>query len=127
MSALLDFSADASYAERTQALCAHGFAVWDVVYRCARPGSLDADIDVHSLQANDFRQFFAAHPHIRRVFFNGASAERFFRQHASPQLAAASELPNLPALQLCRLPSTSPAHASLRLPEKLAAWRALLP
>lgn len=107
------------YTQRLACLQAHGLALWDVMAGCERRGSLDADIVPASVAVNDFASLFFAYPGIRRVFFNGAAAEKAFRQQVLPRLVAP-----LPALT--RLPSTSPAHAALAYPEKLAAWRAIL-
>jgi hypoxanthine-DNA glycosylase len=107
------------YGSRLARLQAHGLALWDVMAGCERRGSLDADIVPASVAVNDFASLFSAYPGIRRVFFNGAAAEKAFRQHVLPCLCG-----DLPAL--ARLPSTSPAHAALAYPEKLAAWRAIL-
>lgn len=108
------------YADRAAELMARGVAVWDVLRTCRRPGSLDSAIDEASIETNDFAAFFAAHANIRRVFFNGAKAESVYQRRVLPQLEAA-----VAALPLCRLPSTSPAHASLDLEGKTAAWRVL--
>jgi len=106
------------YRLRVRRLKAARVALWDVLRSCARPGSLDADIERGSMESNDFAGFFAAHPGIVRVFFNGATAERLFRRLV---------LPTLPQLRArcARLPSTSPAHAALTFEEKLMAWRAV--
>jgi len=105
------------YAQRVAWLKAQGIALWDVVHACVRPGSLDADIDNASVVPNDFAGFFAAHPHLVRVLFNGATAEALFRRHV---LAA---LGTPPRPQLRRMPSTSPANAAWSFERKLAAWR----
>lgn len=107
------------YAERTARLRAAGVAVWDVLAACRRSGSLDAAIDPTSMQINDFPAFFAGHPGIVQVFFNGSTADAVFRRWVLRRLDPAA----LPAL--VRLPSTSPAHAGRSLAEKLTAWRAL--
>ncbi len=107
-----------AYPERVQCLRDAGVALWDVLHACQRPGSLDADIAPDSIVANDFAQFFARHPRLSHVFFNGGAAERHFNARVRPQLV-------LPQLHSQRLPSTSPAHAALTFPEKLAAWRAI--
>jgi len=107
-----------AYPARLQALRAAGLALWDVLQSCHRPGSLDADIAAEALVANDFEAFFRRHPAISHVYFNGAAAERLFARHARPRL-------NLPPAHFLRLPSTSPAHAALDFPAKLAAWRAI--
>lgn len=115
---LLGFDADAPYAARVRALTAAGYALWDVLGACRREGSLDAAIDPASLEVNDFAAFLAEHAGIDRIFFNGGFAERSFRRHVLP-------LPGrTPAL--ARLPSTSPANASIALADKRAAWHAIL-
>jgi hypoxanthine-DNA glycosylase len=120
MGSLFGAGPDLPYAARVRRLKACGVAVWDVLASCIRPGSLDSDIDEGSIAVNDFAGFFAAHPCIEAVFFNGAKAEATYRRRV---------LANLPgpgsALKAHRLPSTSPAHAALAFDAKLAAWEAL--
>lgn len=103
------------YPAKIQALLDADIAVWDVMRSCYRPGSLDAAIDKNTVIANDFQRFFAAHPRIRQIFFNGATAEQAFRRWVLPDLL-------IPNLRLQRLPSTSPAHAALSLQQKLQCW-----
>jgi len=107
------------YEARALKLRAAGIALWDVLASCTRRGSLDADIDPDSIHPNDFAAFFRTHPHISRVYFNGTMAEQSFRKHVLPHLVH-------PALHLRRLPSTSPANASLRYEQKLEAWKTIL-
>jgi len=113
---------DEDYPKRARRLQQLGYAVWDVLQSCSRASSLDSDIVESSIQPNDFRSFFDAHPGISRVFFNGAKAEIIFRRHV---------LKNLPKscqdLPYQRLPSTSPANAGMTLEKKRRAWRAILP
>jgi TDG/mug DNA glycosylase family protein len=104
------------YARRVRVLEHAGIAVWDVLASCTRGSSLDSDIDEDSIVANDFASFFRVHPRIQRVFFNGAKAEASFRRHVLPRLAATT-------LRIKRLPSTSPANASLSHARKLRSWR----
>lgn len=119
MAALLDFSLDLPYAQRLQALQSAGIALWDVIARCDRTGSLDAKIAKESIEANDFAGFLAIHRKIEHIFFNGAAAETAFRRYALPTLPGRE-------LQLHRLPSTSPAHAARGYAEKLAVWSAIV-
>ena len=119
MGELLGFVPDAPYATRTQALQRAGIAVWDVLQYCQRPGSLDSAIVRASEVANDFAAFFREHRAVTQVFFNGGAAEACFKRHCF-------ELTGARFLRFQRLPSTSPAHASLRFDAKLAVWRAAL-
>ena len=109
------------YEARVRALRASRIAVWDVLRSCVRPGSLDSSIEEEA--ANDFNAFFRRHPGIAHVFFNGAKAEASFRRHALP--AIGTPLRDR-VISYYRLPSTSPAHASLSYARKLKAWRAIL-
>jgi len=102
------------YAERLEILKSCGIALWDVLATCMRESSLDSHIRKEA--ANDFATFFAQHPHITHVFFNGAKAEQSFNRFVLGKQ-------ELPLLTLHRLPSTSPAHAGMRYAEKLQAWR----
>ena len=118
---ILGIPAALPYAERTRRLCAQGFALWDVLGACRRAGSLDTSIEQASIELNDFASFLAKHSRIDRIFFNGTAAERMFRKRALQTLPAHGEM------RMFRLPSTSPANASIPYPSKLAAWKALRP
>lgn len=115
--------AGSSYARRTAALCAARIALWDVIASCRRRGSLDAAIEHGSVQFNDFAHFFAHHPRIGCVAFNGGTAEALFRRHVLPGLSARLRARTL---RLVRLPSTSPAYAGLAPAGKRARWHQLL-
>ncbi len=119
MGDLLGAGPDLPYAERLARLQAAGIALWDVIADCRRSGSLDADIVKESVRANDFAGFFAAHPAVERVYFNGGAAETNFRRHVLPGLPGTT-------LRMLRLPSTSPAHAARSYAEKLAAWSVIV-
>lgn len=108
------------YELRIQRLKSAGIALWDVLATCRRAGSLDADIDPSSIYANDFTSFFLSHPHITQVFFNGAMAEKYYCKQVLPTL---TDRP----LRYLRLPSTSPAHASLSAEQKLNIWKIITP
>jgi TDG/mug DNA glycosylase family protein len=119
ITALLELDAATPYEGRILALKNARIAVWDVLRTCTREGSLDARIEKDSQVANNFRSFFRAHPGITRVFFNGAKSEECFRRHVLSSVGNDS-------IAYVRLPSTSPAHASLSLEQKLKAWRVIL-
>ena len=119
MSDLLGFDPDSSYEARLQELKTARIALWDVLQSCTRVGSLDSSIDAGSITVNDFQSFFRTHDKIHAVFFNGAMAESAYRQYVLPTV---STVP----VSYMRLPSTSPAHASLSYEQKLQAWRTAL-
>ena len=124
MGRLLDFdAAQTPYVTRVACLQQAGIAVWDVLQSCERAGSLDADIRRETQVVNDFATFFAVHPAITRIYFNGAHAEQVFRRFGMP---AMQSLPHALDVALVRLPSTSPAHASLSFDAKLAAWQQVM-
>jgi len=119
MGDLLGAGPGLDYPRRVEVLRSAGIALWDVLASCRRKGSLDSAIAGDSVAVNDFPAFFAAHPGIARVYFNGAMAEQCYRRHVRLP-------PDLRPLTLRRLPSTSPAHAALSYRQKLEAWRAVL-
>jgi len=109
------------YAARARALKSSGIALWDVLESCARQGSLDSAIDDATICANDFVSFYRAHPRIVQVFFNGAKAEACYRKHVLPLLGALAAPPSYR-----RLPSTSPANASMSRAQKQRVWKRAL-
>lgn len=109
------------YEERLQWLTSAGFALWDVLHSCVRPGSLDASIETDSIIANDLPGLLRARPAIGRLCCNGGTAFTMLRRHFGQQLTR-----EFPHLEVLRLPSSSPAAASWSPERKLAAWRAAL-
>jgi hypoxanthine-DNA glycosylase len=100
------------YDERLPRLLAHGFGLWDVLGACEREGSLDSAI--RKPAANDFARLRELCPLLETVGFNGQTSGKF-----APQFAAEG-------YRTVVLPSTSPAHASLTLAQKLVQWTALI-
>ncbi len=100
------------YAARIAAVQAAGIAIWDVFASCERNGSLDAAI--RNALPNELAAVKKSALAIRRVCFNGRMAARLQR-----------EIETL-GYEVCILPSTSPAHAGMRVEEKLLRWRAAL-
>jgi len=105
------------YPLRLQILTENRIALWDVIQRCHRPGSLDSAISENGLETNDFDGFFKKHPHISHVFFNGQKAAGLFKKRVLPGLAD--------QYQCCVLPSTSPANAATSYAVKLEKWSVL--
>lgn len=119
MGELIGFDVRTPYPERIDALKNADIALWDVLHSCQRKGSLDTAIESDSITANDLDAFLDIHSSIKLLCFNGATAERCFRQHVKLKAEHA-------AIAQIRLPSTSPAHAALSFGQKLSAWRSAL-
>jgi TDG/mug DNA glycosylase family protein len=116
MGELFGASPELDYDERLRCLQHRHIAVWDVLKLCTREGSLDSAIVESTIECNDFAALFARCPKIAQVFFNGAKAETTYQRYVAPVLAT-------PQIRFRRLPSTSPAHASLDHAAKLSAWK----
>jgi len=118
-SQLLGFDPGLPYGMRLLALQSAKIALWDVAYSCQRQGSLDSEIKPGSVIPNDIVGLLRKHPTIKHIIFNGVAAESYFKRLIQPQLTCC-----LPALH--RLPSTSPAHASLSMKDKYTEWQTVL-
>ena len=121
MSVLFDMVHGLDYEKRCKKLMDNHLAVWDVLKACQRQGSLDQHIDAASMIINDFNLFLTQHPNITKIIFNGTKAEQVFNRHVLPTLTEQQT-----AIVRLRLPSTSPAHASCSLEDKLNIWRQAL-
>lgn len=109
------------YRQRCDLLIQKRIAVWDVLKSCRRPGSLDQHIETESMVANDFVSFLQNYPSIKQIVFNGGKAEQVFNRYVVKQLEEAGISPIY-----LRLPSTSPAHASMRYETKQLVWHQAL-
>lgn len=112
------FGIKGRYATRLQSLKEHKIALWDVFKHCERQGSLDSNIKDSSIIANDFESFLSAHSQITHIFFNGAKAETSFNKLVKLGLSNRHA-----SIIYTRLPSTSPAMASLTLQQKTELWK----
>lgn len=106
------------YEQRLEPLRRAGIALWDVCHAAHRPGSLDSAIVAATVVPNPIARFLAAHVGVALICFNGGGAEKLFNNFVLPNLTPAQA-----AIPRVRLPSTSPAHAAMRIDEKLAKWR----
>ena len=76
---------------------------------------------IQEMEPNDFARFFHPHGQIALIGFNGQTAAKLFERFVAPELTPeAAKIP-----RRC-LPSTSPAHASMRFAQKLEIWREAL-
>jgi hypoxanthine-DNA glycosylase len=120
MSELFGVQWTQSYESRINQIKTLPLVLWDVLRFCHREGSLDADIREDHMQPNAIPHLLAQHPSISLVCFNGATSEKIFKQRVT------ALIPDIQRLKLIRLPSTSPAHASLTLAQKTEAWSEIL-
>ena len=100
------------YGKRIQFLYSNRIALWDVFKSCEREGSLDNNI--RKEESNDIAGLLEAFPNIRYVFCNGGAAWKQFQTNGFPFVKR-------PVFGL-RLPSTSPANASIPYETKLEQW-----
>lgn len=120
---LLAFDQALSYQQKLKRVVERNIALWDVLYRCTRSGSLDSAIEGNSVVVNDFSTFFSQQQNLKAIFFNGARAEMEFKKRVA--LPAFYQRTGT-VIKLIRLPSTSPAMASLTLNQKRQAWKIIL-
>ncbi len=113
MAELFGASPRLPYAERTAMLVKNRIALWDVCAAAHRPGSLDSAI--RDPLPNDFAAFLDSHPQVALICFNGAKAAQLYARMVRLP-------PGTRPIRSVTLPSTSPAHAAMPYPVKLARW-----
>ncbi|PLZ01526.1 DNA-deoxyinosine glycosylase [Burkholderia sp. WAC0059] len=102
------------YQNRLATLLAHRIGLWDVMAEARRTGSLDSRIRDHS--SNDLIALIDTLPDLVAIAFNGGTAAKI----GVKVLGERGD-----KYRLLRLPSSSPAHASVSYAAKLAIWRQL--
>lgn len=107
-----------NYNQRKSILINNKIAVWDVLESCFRSGSLDTAIKMKSIKVNEFNRLFSSYQTIEKVFFNGSKAEAIYTKHVLPYLNV-----QFNHLHYAKLPSTSPAYASMTLQQKTQVWK----
>lgn len=111
------FDCELSYEQRLEEVQSSGVALWDVLASCVREGSLDSHIETASIRTNDFAGFLASHPGVTAVFCNGGTAFQMFKKRVLPELPK-----QFVDVRVRQLPSTSPAHASMKMAQKCEVW-----
>ncbi len=120
MGEIFNFDYEIDYQQRIAMVNAYKVGIWDVLQSCRRHGSLDAKIEAATIVTNDFTSFFACHPQVRLLVFNGSRAETEFKKRIVPTLGDTRK-----RLDMIRMPSTSPAMAMMNYQRKYKAWRSI--
>ena len=118
MARIFNFSDKLTYSEKLDTLNQAGVGLWDVIATCYREGSLDTAIQTKDLVVNDFKTCFERFPKVERVLLNGQKAGQLFKQKVAVPLMLTDR-----KIDWLVLPSTSPAHASVKFEEKLFKWQ----
>jgi hypoxanthine-DNA glycosylase len=105
---------DMDYAARLDTLLKYRIGLWDVIAEARRIGSLDSRIRDHA--SNDLITLIDTLPNLVTIAFNGGTAAKIGMNALGERGSQ---------YRLLRLPSSSPAHASVTYAEKLAVWRQL--
>jgi len=115
MYALYEEPVPRDYEERLAFLLSKRIALWDVLHRCNRQGSLDTNIKDE--EVNDFAGFYRQYDSIKAVLFNGTKAGSVYRKRVASQADKHYAL----------LPSSSPVPGKYNksLEEKIEAWRVI--
>ena len=101
-----------AYPDRLDLLAQRGIGLWDVFISATRQGSLDSAIKQAAVSP---LACLTQHlPALQAIAFNGKLAAKAGRKAIGPA-----------SLTLIDLPSSSPAHATVRLETKLEQWSAL--
>ncbi|MCF6234788.1 MAG: DNA-deoxyinosine glycosylase [Gammaproteobacteria bacterium] len=121
MSTIFNFDSGLHYEKRVDILKANNIALWDVLKRCNRSGSLDSAIQSSSIEINNFKDFYHNHSFIQNIFFNGVKAEQEYKKRVIPTLQ------NLHStIKYHKLTSTSPAMAMRTKEKKLVEWKTII-
>lgn len=103
------------YEKKKAFLLEKHIALWDVIESCDREGSSDSNIK--NAKINDFQTLFEDYTNIRKIYFNGKTAEKLFNSFVSRNI-------QIQKFELFSLPSTSPANA-IAYESKLEQWKIL--
>ncbi len=108
---------DLPYRKRVQILLDNGFALWDVIGRCERQGSLDSAITKEV--PNDIEGLLKKYSAIKIICLNGGKAQSAFKKHF-PEIFSCGKY------KIYNLPSTSPANARFKLEDLIREWEEII-
>lgn len=107
----------AQYKEKAKLLNEEGIALWDLLGKCEREGSLDSQIKRKTKVCNDFNSLFKKYTNIRAVLFNGLEACKLFHENVMQSVPMKTKK----HLAFVPLPSSSGAN-SRKVSEKACSW-----
>lgn len=110
MAYLFDDELPQSVEDKRRLLLSHGVALWDVIASCQIKGSSDSSIQ--KVEPNDIMPIIKG-SRISRIYVNGLTAGKLYDKYIYP-------LSNIKAV---RLPSTSPANATITFERLCEAWK----
>lgn len=110
MAALFDEPLPQTNDEKRELVLRHGIALWDVLAECTIEGASDGSIA--DCIPNNIGSLLAKAP-IEAIFCTGAKAAELYGKYCEPQTA----------MKATRLPSTSPANASVSLEQLIDAYQ----
>ncbi len=99
--------------DKKHVLSALKLGLYDVILSCRRQGSLDSAI--RDVVPADIGALVKAHPTLERIVLNGALAKKLFLKYNKAI-----------SLQLCFMPSTSPANAQYTFDNLYALYAEVL-
>ncbi len=114
ISELLEEPVPQNISEKRDMLIRNRIALWDVAASCEIVGSSDSSMK--NVRANDIEEVLSK-TGIEQVFANGKMAAKLYEKMVYPKTG----------VEICTLPSTSPANASYSFERLLAEWRVILP
>jgi len=100
-----------SYQDKKELIRANNLALWDVVGRCERKGSLDSAIK--DVVPHDLQSYLLAYQTIEKILFNGKASALIYKR----------EIGYYPkSIEFCVMPSTSPAY-TISFNKKYELWQ----
>lgn len=109
ISGVFGTSLPCSIDEKKELIVSCRLALWDVISECSIQGSSDASIK--NVIPNDISDLINK-TKIDRIYANGAKAAGLYAKYIYPSTG----------IEVIRLPSTSPANASISLDRLIAEW-----
>lgn len=108
---ILDCECPKTNDKKRQFLLKNRIAVWDTLHSCVRPGS-SLDSFIREEIPNDIPALINRYKKIRHIFLNGGSAYKYYKKYSEKRIS----------IGYTKLPSTSPANASISMENKIESW-----